>query len=72
MILEEETLLGQVTLSISSFMDNSDLAMIMALTLQLCPRHLKENAALSLAGLGVGESYSWSSKNVIGSTQKQK
>lgn len=65
-------LLGQVTLSIHSFMDSSDLAMNMGLTLQLCPRHLKENAALSLAGLGRGEFHSWDSKNVIDSAQKQK
>lgn len=72
MIWEEEVLLGQVTLNISSFMDSSDLAMTMGLTLQLFPRCLKENAALSLAGLGIGESHSRSSKNVIPSTQKQK
>lgn len=53
-------------------MDNSNLAMIRGLTLQLCPRHLKESVALSLADLGIGESHSWSSKNVIGSTEKQK
>lgn len=46
--------------------------MNMGFTLQLCPSHLKESAAVSHAGLGIGESHSWCSKNVVGSTQEQK
>ena len=41
-ILEEKMFLGQVTLSISCLIENSNLTMTMGVILQLCPRDLKE------------------------------
>lgn len=41
-ILEEKMFLGQVTLSISCLIENSNLTMTTGVILQLCPRDLKE------------------------------
>lgn len=41
-------------MSTSYFMNNNGLAMLMGLTLQLCPKH----ETTTLGGLGTGESHS--------------
>lgn len=73
MISKEEILLSQTTLNVSYFVENSDLAIIMPIIIIIVPKNYKrDNAAALLGDLETGELYSWSSRNVIVSTEKQK
>lgn len=75
MISKEEILLSQTTLSVSYFVENSDLAIIMPIIIIIIivPKNYeRDNAAALLGDLETGELHLWSSRNVIVSIEKQK